>query len=82
MARQVGRRAYGAITAVQNLAVLGGSAAGPLVVGALYDRTQAYELALILIVVVIACGALTTLLAPRPSEPVTGSAQGSLRSRA
>ncbi len=82
MARQVGRRAYGAITAVQNLAVLGGSAAGPLVVGALYDLRQAYEPALLLVVVAVAGGAVMTLLAPRPPDRSAEGAQGSLRSRA
>jgi MFS family permease len=82
MARQVGRRAYGTITAAQNLAVLGGSAAGPLVVGALYDRTRTYEAALIMIVLVVAVGAVTTLLARRPPEPVADGVQESFRSRA
>lgn len=83
MARQVGRRAFGAITAVQNLAVLGGSAAGPLAMGGLYDATRAYGVALILLVVVIGIGAAATVLAPRPPPTLpTDGAQGSVRSRA
>lgn len=66
MARQVGRRAYGAITAVQNLWVLGGSAAGPLAVGLLFDAMRGYQVALILLVAVLAAGALATFLAPHP----------------
>jgi MFS family permease len=68
MAHQVGRRAFGGITAVQNLVVLGGSAAGPVAVGGLYDATRGYTTALMLIVVVVACGAVATLLAPRPTS--------------
>lgn len=83
MARQVGRRAFGAITAVQNLAVLGGSAAGPLAVGGLYDATGAYGFALTLLVVAIAVGAAATVLAPRPPPAAaTEGGQGSVRSRA
>ena len=83
MARQVGRRAFGAITAVQNLAVLGGSAAGPLAMGGIYDARGAYGIALALLVVVIAVGATATVLAPRrPVGLATDESQGSDRSRA
>ncbi|MGH7921672.1 MAG: MFS transporter [Candidatus Dormibacteraceae bacterium] len=83
MARQVGRRAYGTITAVQNLAVLGGSAAGPLTVGALYDRFGGYRIAFLLLAVVVVAGAAATVLAPRPPAPAAhGEAQASDRNRA
>lgn len=72
MARQVGRRAFGAITAVQNLAVLGGSAAGPLAVGGLYDATGTYGIALTLLLIVIGVGAAATVLAPRPPPASAG----------
>ncbi len=83
MARHVGRRAFGAITAAQNLAVLGGAAAGPLAVGGLYDATGAYRIAFVVLVVVIAVGAAATVVAPHPpAAPAADGAQGSVRSRA
>ena len=83
MARQVGRRAFGAITAVQNLVVLGGSAAGPLAMGGLYDATGGYGIALALLVGAVVVGAAATVLAPRPpAAHAPDDAQGSERSRA
>lgn len=46
MADQFGRRAYGAITAVQGLPVAVAAAAGPLAAGLLFDRLGGYGLAL------------------------------------
>ncbi|HUY76976.1 MAG TPA: MFS transporter [Ktedonobacterales bacterium] len=45
MADQVGRRAYGAITAIQGVPVALAAGAGPWVAGWLYDRLGGYDLA-------------------------------------
>jgi MFS family permease len=45
MAEHFGRRAYGAITAIQGIAVALASAFGPLAAGWLYDRLGSYDLA-------------------------------------
>jgi MFS family permease len=45
MAEQVGRRAYGSITAVQGVPVALCGGLGPLLAGWLYDQLQQYELA-------------------------------------
>lgn len=42
MAEYFGRRAYGAITAVQNLAGVIGAGAGPILAGAMFDSSHSY----------------------------------------
>jgi MFS family permease len=49
MADYFGRRAYGAINSVQNLAGVLGAASGPLLVGSIFDRMHSYLLGLGLI---------------------------------
>jgi MFS family permease len=73
MAQHFGRRSYGAITAVQNLAVVGGSAGGPLAVGQLYDVDHGYGTAFMLLIAVLGVGALATTIAP---VPIVGDRQG------
>jgi len=79
MADQFGRRAYGAITAVQNLPVTFAAAAGPLAAGLLYDRLGSYSLALWLTVAAFAAAGLTTWLTPRPppGSPASSPARAS-----
>ncbi|HEX2988395.1 MAG TPA: MFS transporter [Chloroflexota bacterium] len=66
MAGHFGRRAYGAITAVQGGVISVPAAFGPLAAGWLYDRLGNYELAFWLTAAAFALAALLILLTPRP----------------
>ena len=67
MADHFGRRAYGAITAVSGVPVALLGAAGPLVVGWLFDRSGRYEPAFWLVVAAFAVSALAVFLTPAPT---------------
>ncbi|HEX6544165.1 MAG TPA: MFS transporter [Ktedonobacterales bacterium] len=69
MAEQFGRRAYGAITAVQGVPVALASGLGPLVAGWLYDRLGGYGLALGLCAAAFLVAALAVALTPRSTLP-------------
>jgi MFS family permease len=69
MAEYFGRRSYGAITSVQNLAAVLGAAVGPIVAGALFDRSHSYLLALWLMGACYLAGSVAILATPRP-EPL------------
>ncbi|MFZ0214625.1 MAG: MFS transporter [Candidatus Dormiibacterota bacterium] len=73
MALHFGRRSYGAITALQNLAVVGGSAAGPLAIGQLYDLQRTYRPAFVLLAAVLGFGVVATALAPMPAQVTRGT---------
>ena len=67
MADHFGRRAYGAITAVSGVPVALLGAAGPVVVGWLFDRSGRYEPAFWLVVAAFAVSALAVFLTPAPT---------------
>jgi len=68
MTDHFGRRAYGAITAVQGIPVAGCAGLGPLAAGWLYDGLRHYEVAFWLCVAVFLLAAIGIALAPRPKE--------------
>lgn len=65
MAEHFGRRAYGAITAVQGVPVALAAGLGPLVAGWLYDRLESYSLALGLCAGAFLLAAVSVGLTPR-----------------
>lgn len=67
MADQFGRRAYGAITAVQGVPVALAAGLGPLAAGWLYDVLGGYGLALGICAVAFLLGAVGVGLTPRPA---------------
>jgi MFS family permease len=69
MADHFGRRAFGAITAAQNLAAVLSAAAGPILAGGLYDLTGSYRPALIAVAAACLLAALATAAAPAPDRP-------------
>jgi MFS family permease len=75
MADHFGRRAYGAITAVQGIPVALCAGLGPLAAGWLYDMLHHYELAFWLCSGVFLLAAAGLALAPQPGEEHGGSAQ-------
>jgi MFS family permease len=75
MANHFGRRAYGAITAVQGIPVALCAGLGPLAAGWLYDVLHHYELAFWLCVGAFLLAAIGIALVPRPGEWPTGSTQ-------
>jgi MFS family permease len=68
MADHFGRRAYGAITAVQGAPVAACAALGPLAVGWLYDVLHHYEPAFWLCVAAFLLAAIGIAFVPRPKE--------------
>jgi MFS family permease len=66
LADHVGRRAYGAISAVQGVPIAVAGAAGPLLAGLLYDRLHTYQLAFSLAAGAFALAALTVAVTPKP----------------
>jgi MFS family permease len=72
MADYFGRRAYGAITAVQGLPIALASGLGPLAAGWLYDRLGDYFLAFWLTAVAYLLSGLIVLLSPRPRAAPQG----------
>jgi len=68
MADHFGRRAYGAITAVQGIPLAVCAGLGPLAAGWLYDMLHHYELAFWLCAGIFLLAASGLALAPRPAE--------------
>jgi len=66
MAEQFGRRAYGAITAVQGVPVALAAGLGPLAAGWLYDQLGTYDLALELCAGAFLLAAIGVGLSPHP----------------
>jgi sugar phosphate permease len=65
-----GTRSFGAIAGmVGTVALTLGGAAGPVVAGAMYDKTGSYFLALLLCVVVFLVGATTAFVTTKPGRP-------------
>lgn len=64
-AEHFGRRAFGAITAIQGIPALAGAAAGPLAAGWIYDRSGSYDQALAGVAVLYATSAAAMLLTPK-----------------
>ena len=80
MVDHFGRRAYGAITAVQGIPVAVCAGLGPLAAGWLYDGLHHYELAFWLCAAAFLLAAIGIALAPRPKEQLVGLGQaGSVR---
>lgn len=71
MAEQFGRRAYGAITAVQGVPVAVAAGLGPLVAGSLYDHLGNYGFALLLCAGAFLFAAVAVALTPRPTSVAT-----------
>ncbi len=67
MAEHFGRRAFGAITAVQGVPVALAAGLGPLAAGWLYDRLGSYGLVLWLCAAAFTLAAVAVALTPRPS---------------
>jgi MFS family permease len=74
MADHFGRRAYGAITAVQGIPVAVCAGLGPLAAGWLYDVLHHYEVAFWLCACAFLLAAIGIALAPRPREQQVVSA--------
>lgn len=68
MADHFGRRAFGAITAVQGVVVSVSAAAGPFAMGLLYDRLGSYQLALWSVVAAFLIAAVAIALTPRAAR--------------
>ena len=75
MADHFGRRAYGAITAVQGIPVTLCAGLGPLAAGWLYDVLHHYDLAFWLCAAAFLVTAIGLALAPRPGEQHDSSTQ-------
>jgi MFS family permease len=75
MADHFGRRAYGAITAVQGIPVAVCAGLGPLAAGWLYDVLHHYEVAFWLCACAFLLAAIGIGLTPRPDVQRVGSAQ-------
>ena len=75
MADHFGRRAYGAITAVQGIPVALCAGLGPLAAGWLYDWLHHYELAFWLCAGAFLLAATGLALAPQPNERHDGTTQ-------
>ncbi len=66
LADHVGRRAYGAISAMQGVPVALAGAAGPLAAGWLYDHLRDDQLAFTLAAATLALAAVAVALTPDP----------------
>lgn len=75
MADHFGRRAYGAITAVQGVPVALGAALGPVAAGWLYDRLHHYELSFWLCAGAFLLAALGLILTTQPHQKHEGFTQ-------
>jgi MFS family permease len=75
MADYFGRRAYGAITAVQGIPVAVCAGLGPLAAGWLYDGLHHYEVAFLLCAGAFLLAAIGIAFVPRPREQQVVSAQ-------
>ncbi len=78
-AEHFGRRAFGAIGALQGYPGLGGAALGPIAAGWLYDRTGAYTLAFATVAALYLVGALAMFATPRPEVTRRSAAQPASR---
>ena len=77
MAEHFGRRAFGAITAVQGVPVALCAGLGPVAAGWLYDRLGSYGLVLGSCAAAFALAAVAVMLTPRPSaDPVPAPGDG------
>lgn len=65
-----GRSSFGRIMGVSNMVILTGTIFGPLIAGALYDRTGNYRLGFDILAVMALAGSVFFLLARRPSAPL------------
>lgn len=65
-AEHFGRRAFGAISAVQGIPGLAGAALGPLAAGWIYDRSSSYHLAFFIVAVLYLISAATIVATPKP----------------
>ncbi len=65
-AEHFGRRAFGAITAVQGIPSLAGAAMGPLGAGWIYDRSGSYQLAFTISAALYLLSAVGMFLTPKP----------------
>lgn len=72
MADHFGRRAFGAITGVQNVPVILCSAGGPVLVGRLFDVTGDYRPALVCLAAAGALAVVATAVSPLP-RPLAGT---------
>ena len=67
MADHFGRRAYGAITAVQGVPVAFAAGLGPVLAGVLFDAYRSYDLAFLSIAAGLVAASVAVLLTPRPA---------------
>lgn len=67
-AAHFGRRAFGAISAIQGYPGLGGAALGPVLAGWLYDHSGTYQLSLAVVAALYVVSAAAMLLTPRPGR--------------
>lgn len=65
-----GRASFGRIMGVSNMVILTGTIFGPLIAGALYDRTGNYRLGFDILAIMALAGPVFFLLARRPSAPL------------
>ncbi len=64
-----GRSAFGKIMGVSNMVIITGTILGPLIAGALYDRTGNYRLGFDVLAAIALSGSVFFLLARRPERP-------------
>ncbi|HEX2186279.1 MAG TPA: MFS transporter [Chloroflexota bacterium] len=67
-AAHFGRRAFGAISALQGYPGLGGAALGPLLAGWLYDHSGTYQVSLAVVATLYVVSAAAMFLTPRPGR--------------
>ncbi|GIW18985.1 MAG: MFS transporter [Tepidiforma sp.] len=65
-----GRAAFGKIMGVSAMVIITGTVFGPLIAGALYDRTGNYRLGFDVLALIALSGSIFFLLARRPSPPL------------
>jgi MFS family permease len=67
-AEHFGRRAYGAISAVQGIPTLAGAALGPVAAGWIYDRSGSYQLAFAAVAALYVVSAGAMFVTPKPER--------------
>jgi MFS family permease len=65
-AEHFGRRAFGAISAIQGYPALGGAALGPLLAGWIYDRSGSYQVTFAVVAALYVVSAAAMLATPKP----------------